>query len=192
MGAGTSFVKDVVTLAELSVTDTLSVTLTEDPVDFNELIAGDDLRVSVTDLATLRNNLAVTDTLAVGAVETIALLQAGVLTLAVTDTLTVSLSDGVGDLRVELPVSDTLSVSLTETDPATLDTPLELKTVTDDLSVTLTNETANLQIFVGVVPITVFDELRVTVEEEAIGTIVDPVRYIRFTARVPNIRFRVL
>jgi hypothetical protein len=187
-----SFVKDIVTLAELNVSDTLFVTFTEDPVDFNELIAGDDLRVSITDLATLRNNLAVTDTLAVGAVETIALLQAGVLTLAVTDTLSVSLTDGVGDIRVEVPVSDTLSVSLNDTAPATVATPLELKNVTDTLSVSFSSETGNLQIFVGIVPLTVFDELRVSVQEEAIGAIVDPVRNIRFTARVPNIRFRVL
>ena len=190
--AAGDFTKEVITLAEFNVSDTWLATLTEDPVDSNEIVGGDDWRLSITDIATLRNNIEVTDALNVSIVETIGLLQAGVLTLNVTDTWSVSFTEGTADVRVTLDVTDTLTTDLDLATP-TVATPLELKIVTDDWPVTLSGEQANLQIFVGVVPLNAFDTWGVAFAEEITEAVAaEPVRYIRFTAKVPNIRFRVL
>lgn len=183
--------KTTVTQQDFAVTDTWLLTVTELPVDSNEIVAVDDYRLTFTETAGLFNNLAVTDTLSLSVVETISLLQSGVLTINVTDTWSLTWTEGAADIRVQVPVTDTLSMTWTETAPATVDTPLELKTATDTWSVTWTDN-GTLQIFAGVVPINVFDTYSLRFDEAIEASLVEPVRYIRFTAKIPNIRFRVL
>jgi hypothetical protein len=185
-----SFTKEQVTFIELSVSDSWPVTLSEDPVDENQIIGGDDWRLTLTDIANLRNNQAVTDTLGVGISETISLLQAGVVTLSVTDTLSVSMTQGAGDVRVTLAVTDALNLTLTETDPSTVATPLELKTATDDLNVTLSGEESNLSIFAGFVPISATDLWNIALEAEVAGvTVQQPIGRITFRILTNSMKF---
>jgi hypothetical protein len=185
-----SFVKQQITFVTLSVTDSWPVTLSEDPVDENQIVGGDEWRLTLTDIANLRNNQAVTDTLGVGISETISLLQAGVLTLSVTDTLSVSMTQGAGDVRVTLAVTDALDLTFTETDPSTIATPLELKTATDDLNVTLSGEESNLSIFAGVVPISATDLWSVALEAEVAGVAVQqPIGRITFRILTNSMKF---
>jgi hypothetical protein len=187
--ASTDFTKVTVTLAELNVTDTWLSTLTEDPVDENQIVGTDEWRMSVADIATLRNNLAVTDTLGVQSIENIGLLQAGVVLQSVTDTWSVTFTEGVGDVRVTLAVTDTLSTQFNMATP-TLAFPLELKAVTDDFNVALSGEVAGLQIFVGVVPLNAFDTWNVTLSTEgAEFTVQQPIGRIAFRVLTNKIRF---
>ena len=184
-----SFVKEQITFVELTATDSWPVTLSEDPVDENQIIGGDDWRLSLTDISNLRNNLAVTDALGVGISETISLLQAGVLTLSVTDTLSVSMTQGAGDVRVTLAVTDALNLTLTES-PGTVAFPLQLVAVTDALNVTLSGEQANLSIFAGVVPISATDLWNVTLEAEVAGvTVQQPIGRITFRILTNSMKF---
>lgn len=187
--SGGDFTKEVITLAELNVTDTWLSTLTEDPVDENQIVGNDDWRLSITDIATLRNNAAVTDTFAVQVVENIGLLQSGVILQNVTDTLSVTFTEGAADVRVTLDVTDTLTTDFDMATP-TVATPLELKTVTDDFNVTLSGEVAGLQIFVGIVPLNAFDTWQVALADEAgEATVQQPIGRIAFRVLTKKIRF---
>lgn len=185
--AGGDFTKEVITLAELDVTDAFFVTFTEDPVDFNEIIGIDDYRLTLTEAINLRNNQAVTDNWPVALTETISLLQSGVTLLTPTDTWSVTFTEGTANVRVSIDVTDTLSSTFTLGVP-TIATPLELKTVTDDFAVTLTEE-ASLGIFAGVVPLTAFDTWSVTIDDDAVAGVSQPVGAIKFRIRAPSIKF---
>jgi hypothetical protein len=188
--SGGDFTKEVITLAELAVTDTWIATFTEDPVDENQIIGTDEWRLSISDIANLRNELAVTDTLGVQSIENIGLLQSGVVLQSVTDSWSVTFTEGTGDVRVTLAVTDDWPATLTETDPSTIATPLQLVAVTDDFNVTLSGEEASLQIFAGVVPLNVLDTWTVTFSTEgAEFTVQQPIGRIAFRVLTNKIRF---
>lgn len=185
--AAGDFTKEVVTLAELAVSDSWFVTLTEDPIDFQEIVGIDDFRFTLTESANLRNEQAVTDSWPVSLTETISLLQSGVTLLTPTDTWSVTFTEGAADVRVSIDVSDTLSSTFTLATP-TVATPLELKTVTDDFAVTLTDE-SSLGIFAGVVPLTAVDTWSVASNDTALASVTQPVGAIKFRITAPSIKF---
>ena len=185
---GGDFTKEVISTATIDVTDTWLATLTEDPVDSNEIVGLDDWRASLTETINLRNNAAVTDSWPVTFSETIGLLQAGVLLQSVTDTWSVTLTEGTADVRVSLDVTDTLSATWTEA-AATVDTPLEILAVTDDWLVTYSGEEASLGIFAGIVPITAEDAWNVAINDTGARSVTQPVGAIKFRITAPHIRF---
>ena len=180
--------KSEVSTADLSVTDTWLVTLSESPVDSNEIIAVDDWRTSLTEAINLRNNQAVTDTWSVSVVETIGLLQSGVNLVASTDTWSVTLTEGTGVVDVAVAVTDTLTVDFDDSATPTVDTPLALVTVTDDWNVTATEE-VGLSIFAGVVPLSVVDTWNVAISDNGLVSVSQPVGRITFRVLQPSIKF---
>lgn len=183
-----SFVRSVVTTASFAVSDTASLSATEDPVDHNEIATGDTARLSATDVSQLFQRIDVTDTASLTAGETIALLQSGVILKTVTDTASLSATE-VTTVGVTVDVTDT--ASLTATDTSAVVVTSQTLSVSDTASLSA-DDVQLLEIFTGIVEKTVTDLALLTANDAAVVLEVGRIRKITFEARIPRITFEVL
>jgi len=164
--------KTPATIADIAVSDTLSVQWLEQPVDENFIVSGETVRVSITEASQLLNHLAVGDGLPVSVSETLALSQSGVTDKAASDTLSVSITD-VSALSVTADVVDSLSVTLSG-ETSSVATPAQSITASDTLTVSV-DDASLINIFTGVLSLTVADDLNVRVTDAS-----------SFSVRVPT------
>jgi hypothetical protein len=185
--------KTAVTIAELDVTDTLSVQWLEEPVDEQGVDVNDTLRVSLGEVGTLHNRIDAVDQLSVSLSETLSLLQTGVTLKTASDTASVTFSAETVTLHISLDVTDTASVTFSD-EIATVDTLVEVITASDTLSVTLDEPTPLLEVFTGVLTLAVADELRVLVADTADQEDIVEVTVDRITFKLlqNRIRFEML
>lgn len=183
------FTKVVSSTAALAVSDTASLSATEDPVDSNEIATTDTARLGVTDAAALFNFLASTDTATLLAFETISLAQSGVTLKTASDTTSLSASEAV-TLNVSIDVTDTASLSVT--DSSAVDVSVEEKSATDTASLTLSDEAVLLNIFTGVNEITVSDAANLRVSETASVIEVRRIKRIALSITRPYIELEIL
>ena len=165
--------KTPATVADLFVSDTLSVQWIESPVDENFIISGDTLRASIAEASQLLNYLSAGDTLSVGMSETLALAQSGVTLKTGSDTLSVSVTDS-SVLSVTLDVTDTASVTLSA-ETASVSTPSVAISASDTCSVSV-DDASLINIFTGVLSLAVADDLNVRVTDASIVSIVIPTK----------------
>lgn len=177
-------------LLSLSVSDTLNVAWTEDPVSEQFLTVTDNVRISLGEIQTLSNRIDAVDQLRVSISEAMQLLQVAATLKTANDTVSVSLAESV-TLYIELAVSDTLATALGES--AVVATPLEVKTASDTLSVSLTEESL-LGVFTGFLTLSVSDSLLLNVTDSAVrqDIIVVNLERISFQLRKARIRFELL
>jgi hypothetical protein len=154
-----------------TVSDTVSISVTEDPVDSQEVATSDTARLSVADTALLFNNIAGTDTARISLSETINLTVAGVTDKPVSDTASLTLSAETAVLDVTLDVADTCSLTLSG-ETATVDVSVEQIIVSDTCSLSVSEE-ALLNIFAGFNEVTTGDvvALRLAGEVSAVREI---------------------
>ncbi len=158
--------KTEVTLIDKPVSDTASLSVTEEPIDEQFIVASDTARLTLTEVTNLRNNIGVTDTASLSVSEGIALTIAGVTDKPVTDTASLTLTE-LTNLRVSLSVTDTTSLSVTES--TSVATPATFQTVTDTASLTITDDVL-LTVFAGLAAFNGADTASLRVTETATVT----------------------
>lgn len=176
------------TTATFTVSDTASLSATEEPIDQNEITTGDTARLSATDSSQLFNRLDVTDTATLSAGETIGLLISGVTLKTASDTATLSSSE-TSELGVSVDVSDT--ATLTVTDTSSVDVSAESLDVTDTANLSA-DDTQLLEIFAGIVERSASDTALLTVNDLASVIEVRRIKRISFHVRMPRMTIEVL
>lgn len=170
------------------VSDTASISVTEDPVDRNEITTTDTARIAVSDTSQMFNRIDVADTARLSVGETISLLITGVTLKTASDTASLSVSEAV-TVNVSLDVTDTASISVSDT--SSVEVSVEQITVSDTASLSVDDQ-QQLEIFAGFVDKTVHDDALLTLTETAVKVEVNRIRRITFTAMRPKITFEVI
>jgi hypothetical protein len=182
-----SFSKEEVSVAEISATDTVFITATEEPIDENEILTTDTARLSITDTAALFNNVAVTDNARLSASETVGLAIVGVNAKSGSDTASLSVSESL-IIAVSLAVTDTASLSLTET--PTVSETLEVLSVTDTASISVDEELLR-EVFTGVQEINVLDTALLAATESTSVLDVRRIKRIAISITAPRIKIDI-
>jgi hypothetical protein len=183
--------KTELTDVSLEVSDTASLSATEEPVDSQQIEVADIARLSVTETVSHFHFIAVTDTATLSASELVALSITGVTPKPVTDTASISATE-VTSLSVSLSVTDTASLSATDTSSVAVST--ESVDVTDTASLSA-DDASLLTVFTGQLELNVVDSASLrTTETASIQTFeaLQPIRLIRFDITAPSIRFEFL
>src|SRR5688572_10504485 len=183
-----SFTKVASSTAEFSVSDTASLSATEEPVDRNEIATTDTARLSATETSLLFNRIDVTDTATLTAGETISVVIIGVTLKTASDTASLSSSE-TATLGISLAVSDTASLSATDTSVLVVSAE---NIATSDTASLSTDEAVLLEIFAGVVEKTAADTATLTVSESAVVVEARRIRKIKFQSRMPRMTVEVL
>lgn len=183
-----SFAKTVATTATLVVSDTASLSATEEPIDQNEIATTDTARLSASDVSQLFNRIDASDTASMTAGETIALAISGVTLKTASDTASLSATD-TSALGVTVDVSDT--ASLTATDTSSVAVSAESKSVTDTASLAADDEQL-LEIFAGIVERSASDNALLTVSERASIVEVRRIKKITLQIRAPRITLEII
>lgn len=182
--------RSAVSLLEIAVSDTASLSATEDPTDGQEITTAPDVAaISVTESVQLFNNIAVTDAATLAVSDTVGIEQSGTPEVTPTDTASLSVTESVS-LDVSLDVTDDADITATEDEPATVDVSTDTLTASDDASLTL-SEFAVLDVFVGALEFNVEDTATLTVSETSAVAVVEGIARINFAMRAPSIRFRM-
>lgn len=171
-----------------AVSDTASISVTEDPVDRNEIATTDTARIAVSDTSQMFNRIDVTDTARLSVGETVSLLISGVTLKTASDTASISVSESV-TVNVSIAVTDTASISVG--DVAAVAVSVEQFSVSDTASISVDDE-QQLNIFAGVVEKIVSDDALLTLTDTSIKVEVNRIRRISFTALRPKITFEVI
>lgn len=172
----------------LTVSDTLSVQWNEEPVDQNFIVSGDLVRVTLAEVSALYNRLDVIDTLSSSVSEAIALVQAAIISKPVSDTLSVTLTDA-SAVNVTVAVTDTLSTTLSA-ETSAVATFTQLIDVMDTLSVSVADATT-LQVFTGVLAMSVADVVSISLAESATQSIFIPTKPLRIRIMPKSARIRI-
>jgi hypothetical protein len=183
-----AFTKVASSTVALSVSDTASLSATEEPIDRNEVATTDTARLSASDVSQLFQRIDVSDTATLSAGETIALLQSGVTLKTASDTASLSSSE-TSTLGVTVDVSDT--ASLTVTDTSALVVSAESIAVTDTANLSA-DDTQLLEIFAGIVEKVSADTALLTVTDSALVLEVRRIRKIRFQVRMPRMTLEMI
>jgi hypothetical protein len=184
-----SFSREAVTTVTLDVSDTASLSATEEPFDRNEIATTDTARLSASDVSLLFNRIDVTDTASLTAGETISVVISGVTLKTASDTASLSATEAAAAVGVSLAVTDTASLQASDT--SALVVSAENISVTDTASLSA-DDVQLLEIFAGIVEKSVSDTATFTVTDSAVVVEVGRIRKIKFEARVPRITFEVL
>lgn len=183
-----SFARAAVTTVTLDVSDTASLSATEEPVDRNEIATTDTARLSASETSLLFNRIDVTDTATLTAGETISVVISGVTLKTASDTASLSSSE-TSTVGVSVDVTDT--ATLTATDTSVLVVSVEAIAASDTASLS-TDDAVLLEIFAGVVEKTASDTATLTVSETAIVVEARRIRKIKFQANAPRMTFEVI
>jgi len=181
-----SFTKTVATTAAITVSDTASLSATEEPIDRNEIATTDTARLSASDVSQLFNRIDATDTATLSAGETIALQISGVTLKTASDTASLSASE-TSTVGVSVDVSDT--ATLTATDTSSVAISAESKDVTDTASLSA-DDTVLLEIFAGIVERSASDTALLTVSDLAFVAEVRRIKYMKFQMRKPRMTIK--
>lgn len=184
-----SFSKTEVTSVTHSVSDTASISATENPVDTQEISTFDTARLSVTDTAQLFNFLQASDTASLQGSDTVNLTISGVTAKAATDTASLSLTEATS-ISVTIAVTDTASIQGVD-EAGTVTTPTEVVSVVDTASLSVDADVL-LNVFVGVVEKQVSDSISIQAIEAATASEVNRIRRITFSSSAPRILFERL
>lgn len=172
------------------LSDTAYLSLTESPLDANEIVTYDTLSLRFSsESASLLNYYGVTETLRLSVGESVSLVTAGIFAKAGTDTLSLAATDTAA-ISATLEVSDTLSLSLTESAP-TIDTTAITVDVTDTLSLSL-DDAASIEQFSGFDPVVVGEILGLAITDSAVATPSRKVASIAISYKSPKIVVRKL
>jgi hypothetical protein len=173
---------------DLEVSDTASISGTEDPVDGQEIETSDIAQITLSEVVQLFNNIDLTDSANLTLSETINLQTSGTPDVPVTETASLTLTE-VATLDVELTVTDDAALTLTES--PTVDVSGETFDVTDTTSLSL-SETVLLDIFAGVVEINADDIASLGVTEVAALLQITPAEIARISMsmKAPRIVIR--
>ncbi len=183
-----TYTKTEASVATLDVSDTASLSATEEPIDQNELATTDTARLSATDVSQLFNRIDVSDTAALAANETISLVISGVTLKSVSDTASLSSSE-TSALGITIDVSDTASLSAT--DSSSVAVSAENLSVTDAANLSA-DDAQLLEIFAGIVEKIAFDSALLTVVDIALVREVRRIRRISLELRGPRITLEIL
>lgn len=189
-GVGGSGLVSASSLLELEVSDTASIAVTESPVDSQEIATGDIARLALSSETTqLFNNVGLSDTASLSLSETISLVITGVTLKTASDTTSISVTD-TSVVDVTLAVTDTASITLSAED-ATVDVSVEQVSVSDTASITL-DDSASLNVFTGVLELTVSDGTAIRVTDTASVIEVQRIKKISLDILQPRIELEIL
>ncbi len=180
------FTRATAPLASLSVSDTASLSATEEPIDRNEIATTDTARLSASDVSQLFNRIDATDTATLSAGETIALQISGVTLKVASDTATLSASE-TSTVGVTVGVSDT--ATLTATDTSSVAISAESKNVTDTANLSA-DDSVLLEIFAGIVERSASDTALLRANDFAVVAEVRRIRHIKFQMRKPRMTIK--
>lgn len=180
--------KSELTTAPLDVSDTASLSATEDPIDTNEIVTTDTARLSATESTQLFNFRSTTDTASLSVSETIGLVQSGVTLKTASDTATLSVTESVA-VGVTIDVTDTASLTVSES--VSVSTTAETVDVTDTATLTV-DESLLLAIFAGVVELNAQDTALLTTSEIASAIEVRRIKRITLSIRFPRITMEIV
>ncbi len=183
-----AFTKAASSTAALNVSDTASLSATEEPVDRNEIATTDTARLSASDVSLLFNRIDAIDTARLTAGETISVVISGVTLKTASDTASLSSSE-TSTVGVSVAVTDTASLSATDT--SALVVLGETFAVTDTANLSA-DDVQLLEIFAGIVEKSVSDNAFLRVSDSAVVVEVRRIRKIKFEASFPRITFEVL
>lgn len=182
------FTAEEVLVAAFAVSDTASLSATEEPVDRNEIATTDTARLSANDVSLLFNRIDSTDTALLSAGETISVVISGVTLKTASDTASLSATES-SAVGVSVAVSDTASLQATDT--SVLVVSAENISVTDTASLSA-DDVQLLEIFAGIVEKSVSDTATFTVTDSAVVAQVRRIRKIKFQASMPRMTFEVV
>lgn len=183
------FTKAAVDFAEITASDTASLSATEGPLDYQEITTYDTASLSVSEVLSRLNFLGVTEAFGLTVSEAVSLIQNGVANKPVSDTASLSLTESVA-ISVNVDVTDTADLTLSG-ESVTAATVRELLAVTDGASLSI-DEEVSLGIFAGSVGQSVSDLANLVMTDTAVVSIFDPtlglVTSIKFSVRQPSIQ----
>jgi hypothetical protein len=180
--------KTEITTAPIVVSDTASLSATEDPFDRNEIATTDTARLSASDVSQLFNRIDVSETASLAAGETISVVISGVTLKTASDTASLTATDA-SAVGVSIAVTDT--ATLTASESATVAVSAENISVSDTASLSA-DDVQLLEIFAGIVEKVVSDSAIFTVSDSAAVAEVRRIRKITFEPRMPRITFEAL
>lgn len=178
------FLQGVAGTATVGVSDTASLTVSEDPTSDFFLQTLDTASLSVSDVSAPAIQINVSDFPLVAVGESAGLTISGVVSVAVTDTASLTVSDA-SALAVDINVTDTTSLSVS--DASTVDIGQIAVAVTDTISIGIadfafSSTVADVSRVSG-------DDINLLIDERAIVVSSKPAFAIRFTGQPDQICF---
>lgn len=172
---GADGVRTETAIVYVTVSDTASVSATEDPIDSQDIASSDIGYLAVTEVAVLGAVIYATDTASLTLGEAVNLGITNNTAKSGTDTASLTLTE-VASAHVSIEASDTASLSVSESTSADITRQDIQPTDTASLSV---DDSATVSVITGDIPLTAVDSARLTVTETATVSAFSPPNQVR-------------